>query len=102
MTAVTTKMPFLNLKLQDVVNLEANNVMKGEPLMRDMKTSRADYKEMLIMKTERQIKNDPNWYGMVKKQAEEKGISLEENLRNHATYMVNTQISKGEIQLPDE
>ena len=102
MTAVTTKMPFLDLRLQDIVNLEANNVMKGEPLMRDMKTSRADYKEMLIMKTEGQIMNDPNWYGMIKKQAAEKGISLEQNLREHATYMVNTKINKGEIQLPDE
>lgn len=99
---ITTKLPLLGLKLQDAIALEANNMMERRPLMRDMKTSRQEYKEMLIMKTERQIKNDPNWYGMVKKQAAEKGISLEENLRNHATYMVNTQINKGEIQLPDE
>ena len=37
----------------------------------------------------------------MRKDAEKKGISLEENLHNHALYTVNNQIAKGEVKLPD-
>lgn len=101
MATITTKLPILDLKLQDAVNLEATNLMEGQPLMRDMKTSRKEYKEMMIMKTIQQIKNDPTWYQTVVKDAEKKGISIEQNLRGHAEYSVNIMIKKGTITLPE-
>ena len=57
---------------------------------------------MLIMKTIQQIKNDPTWYQLVVKDAEKKDISIEQNLRNHAEYTVNTRIGKGKITLPED
>ena len=102
MTSINTKLPILDLNLQDAVDLEADNVMERRELMRDMKTSRKEYKEMLIMKTIQQIKSYTPWYESVVKDAEKKGISIQENLRNHAEYTVNTMISKGEIQIPND
>ena len=57
---------------------------------------------MLNMNTMQQIKNDPTWYQTVVKDAEKKGINIEQNIRNHAEYTVNTQIGKGTITLPEE
>ena len=102
MANIIAKLPILNLKPDAAVALEVDNALEGRPLMRDMKTSRQEYKEMLVMKTMQQIKNDPTWYNTVVKDAEKKGIGIEENLRNHAEYTVNTQIAKGTITLPDE
>ena len=102
MLNITAQLPILNIKLQEAIDLEVDNLINGHPLMRDQKVNRESFKEMLIMKMERTIKNDKNWYGMVKKDAEKKGISVEENLRNHALYTVNTQIAKGEVKLPEE
>ena len=102
MANITTKLSLLDLGLQDAVDLEADNMLNGRPLMRDTKTSRHDYKELLIMKTIQQIKNDPTWYQLVVKDAEKKDISIEQNLRNHAEYTVNTRIGKGKITLPED
>lgn len=102
MLNITAQLPILNVKLQEAIDLEVDNLINGHPLMRDQKVNRESFKEMLVLKMERTIKNDPNWYELVKKDAEKKGISLEENLRNHALYTVNNQIAKGEVKLPDE
>ena len=102
MAAITTKMPILELKLQDAVDLEATNVMEGRQLMRDTKTSCKEYKEMMIMKTIQQIKNNPTWYQTVVKDAEKKDVSIEQNLHDHAEYTVNTLIGEGTITLPED
>ena len=100
--AVLTKLPLLDLSLQDAIDLEADNVIAGRALMRDMKTSREEYKEMLVMKMERTIKNDREWYEWIKKDAAKKGISVEECLHGHAQYTVNTKIANGEIIIPND
>lgn len=41
-----------------------------------------------IMET---IKNDEEWFGVIQQQAQERGISLEENLRLNATYVFQMQ-----------
>ena len=55
-SSITAKLPVLDLNLQDAITLESDNVMEGRPLMRDMKTSQSEYKNMLVMKMERTIK----------------------------------------------
>lgn len=102
MLNITAQLPALGLKLQEALNLETDNCLNGRQLMRDKKIGSAEFKEMLVMKMIQTIQKDPNWYNLVKKEAEQKGISIEERLRDHALYAVNTQIAKGEVKLPDD
>ena len=42
------------------------------------------------------IKNDPQWYGSIQQQAQERGISVEENLRKNAVYVLQMQKNEQE------
>ena len=44
------------------------------------------------------IKNDPQWYGSIQQQAQERGISVEENLRQNAVYVYQMQKNEQEKQ----
>ena len=44
--------------------------------------------ELIDMKMN-EIKSNPEWYDAIVKQAEERGIGVEENLRNNAIYVLN-------------
>lgn len=101
MTAIATDMALENLTVQQVIDKEIDNVIEGLPVLRDTHFGVKEYKELLVMKMEEKIKRDPNWLKLVKTDAEKKGISVDENIHNHALYTVNTQIAKGEIKLPD-
>ena len=56
-------------------------------------------RETLIKKTEQEIRGDKQWLEMIEKQADEQGILLEENIYQHAAYMVDQKILEGEIIL---
>lgn len=46
------------------------------------------------------IKNDPEWYGTIQQQAQERGISVEENLRLNAAYVFQMQKNEQEKNNP--
>ena len=46
------------------------------------------------------IKNDPEWYRSIQQQAQERGISVEENLRQHATYVFQIQQNEQDNNQP--
>ena len=46
------------------------------------------------------IKNDPQWYGSIQQQAQERGISVEENLRQNAVYVYKMQKNEQEKTNP--
>jgi hypothetical protein len=50
----------------------------------------AEAMEKLIEYTIYRIKNHPEWFESVKRQAEERGVSLDEMLRANAIYTINT------------
>ena len=46
------------------------------------------------------IKNDPEWYGSIQQQAQERGISVEENLKQNATYVFQMQQNEQDNNQP--
>ena len=46
------------------------------------------------------IKNDPEWFGSIQQQAQERGISVEENLRQNAAYVFQMQQNEQDNNQP--
>ena len=46
------------------------------------------------------IKNDPQWYDFIQQQAKERGISVEENLKKNAVYVLQMQKNEQEKNNP--
>ena len=101
MLAVSSQMATENFTLQQAIDQETEHVMQGGPTLRDKKVSAAEYREILIKQTEQQIWNYKEWLDAVKADAKQKGISVEEAVRGHATYTVDQQIYEGKIILPE-
>lgn len=57
----------------------------------------ADEETAIQLKTQ-QIKDSPQWYQSVVKQAEERGLTVEENLRRNAIYAIKQEQKKRQIQ----
>ncbi|MBO4328239.1 MAG: hypothetical protein J5831_02375 [Bacteroidales bacterium] len=51
-------------------------------------------KETAIRQTIRKIKENPQWYEAIVKQADEHGLDIEENLRNNAVYVLDQEFKK--------
>lgn len=90
-----------DLTLQQAIDKETDNVLLQRPLMRDTKLGSNEYREILIRQTEQKIRNYKEWYDAVKAEAEQKGLSVDEVVRAHATYTVDQQIREGKIILPE-
>ena len=101
MTKVTSFMVAQNITFQQALDQETENVLYGRPLMRDTKVGNKEYREILIQRTEQQIINYKEWYDVAKADAQRLGITVEESVRNHATYTVDEQIRQGKIILPE-
>lgn len=59
--------------------------------------SEAEAIEMTIQR----IKDNPKWMQAIEKQAQERGISIEENLRKNAIYIIKTDQKKGDQAKPE-
>ena len=101
MLAISSQMAREGVTLQQAVNQETENVMQGLPALRDKKVSAAEYREILIKQTEQQIINTKEWFDVAKADAERLGITIDESVRNHATYTVDQRIYQGKIKLPE-
>ena len=101
MLAVSSQATMEGVTLQQALDQETENVMLGLPALRDKKVSAAEYREILIKQTEQKIINYKEWYDVAKADAQRLGITVEESVRNHATYTVDEQIRQGKIMLPE-
>ncbi len=99
--AVSSQTTLEDITLQQAINQETENVMQGLPALRDKKVSATEYREILIKQKEQQIINTKEWLDVAKADAERLGITIEESVRNHATYTVDEQIHQGKIKLPE-
>ena len=102
MIAMISSMAFENTSLQEAIDKETENIMQGLPSLLDQGVDPKKYKEMLVQQMEKKIWNDPEWIAYLKKTAKEKGIDLEQCVRDNARYMVNKKIHEGEIVLPEK
>ncbi len=101
MLAISSQMALEGISLQQAIDSETERVMQGLPSLQNKNVSAAEYREILIKQTEQKIINYKEWYDAVKADAEQKGITVEEAVRGHATYTVDQQIREGKIKLPE-
>ena len=101
LTKVSSFMVIENITLQQAIDQETDNVFLDRPLIRDTKVGNKEYREILIQQMEQKIWNYKEWLDVVKADAKQKGISVEEAVHNHATFTVNQQIHEGKIILPE-
>ena len=92
-----------NLPLDEIMKLEAQNVLNGRPLMRDNTTSvsREDYIESLVREMVEEIRNKPDLMAQIQEKADNSGRTLEEQLEADARWIINNRIANGEINLED-
>ena len=101
MNSVSGFMVTEGISLQQAIDRETENVLFGRPLMRGTKVGAKEYREILIQQTEQQIRNYKEWFDVAKADAERLGITIDESVRNHATYTVDQKIHEGKIKLPE-
>lgn len=101
MNSISGFMVTEGISLQQAIDQETENVLFGRPLMRDTKIGAKEYREILIQQTEQKIRNYKEWFDVAKADAERLGITVDESVRNHATYTVDQQIREGIIKLPE-
>lgn len=101
MNSVSGFMVTEGISLQQAIDQETENVLFGRPLIRDTKIGAKEYREILIQQTEQKIRNYKEWFDVAKADAERLGITVDESVRNHATYTVDQQIREGIIKLPE-
>jgi hypothetical protein len=90
-----------NASLEEVLKMEAQNILNNRPLMRDEQdvVSREVYVEGLVKTMIEEMRNKPNTMKTIKEKAEANGLSLEEQLEADARWIVNDQIKRGLIVL---
>lgn len=89
-----------NTSIDEVLKMEAQNVLNNRPLMRDEQNvvSRQTYVESLVRAMEEQILHKPELLENIREKAVANGLSLEEQLHADAAWIVNYQIEHGEIE----
>ena len=101
MLAVSSQMALEGTSLQQAIDTETDHVMQGLPSLRNKNIGADEYREILIKQMEQKIWYDKDWLKALKKQAEEKGVPLDQWVHDNAVYMVNQQIHEGKIVLPE-
>ena len=92
-----------DLPLDDILKIEAKNILCNGLLMRDMKESisREVYIEYLVREMIEEISGKPELLEQINKKALENGKSFEDQLRGDARWLINEQIKKGTIVLEE-
>ena len=89
-----------NTTLDQVLKMEAQNILNDRPLMRDEPNvfSRQTYVESLVKAMEDEIRNNnPELMESIREKAKINGLSEEEQLHGDAAWIINYQIEQGEI-----
>lgn len=90
-----------NASFEQVLLMEAYNIIEGKPLMRDMNDPEAkrDRMESLVTDMLQQMRNNPITMQQTQEKAQKNGISEEQQLLLDAHWIVNHLIKVGKIQL---
>lgn len=90
-----------NAKLEQVLLMEAYNLIENKPLMRDMENPEAkrDKVEQLVADMLQQMRSNPVTMQQMEEKAQKNGLSVEKQLLLDARWIVNNQIQRGKIQL---
>jgi hypothetical protein len=90
-----------NASLEQVLLMEAHNIMEGRPLFRDMPEPEAKRVrvEQLVSNMIEEIRPQTELMERIRKMAADKGISVEEQTELAARWIVNDKIKRGIIVL---
>ena len=90
-----------NASFEQVLLMEAYNLIDGKPLMRDMTDPEAkrDKVEQLVAEMMEQMRSNPITMQQTQEKAQKNGISFERQLLVDARWIVNNRIKRGKIQL---
>jgi hypothetical protein len=90
-----------NASFEQVLLLEAYNLIDGKPLMRDMADPEAKKErvEQLVTDMLQQMRSNPITMKEIEEKAQKNGISVERQLLVDARWIVNHRIQRGKIQL---
>ena len=90
-----------NASFEQVLLMEAYNLIENKPLMRDMDDPKAkrDRVESLVNNMLQEMRNNPITMQQIQEKAKKNGISIERQLLVDARWIVNYQIKTGKIQL---
>lgn len=90
-----------NASLDQVLLMEAHNIIEGKPLMRDMTDVEAkrDHVESLVSDMIEEIQPQPELMERIRNMAADKGISVEKQTELTARWIVNDKIKRGLIVL---
>ena len=90
-----------NATLQQVLLMEAHNIIEGQPLMRDMADPEAkrDRVEQLVADMLQQLRSKPTTMKQIEEKAAKNGISVKEQTLVDARWIVNRLIKKNYYSL---
>ncbi len=90
-----------NAPLDQVLLMEAHNLIENKPLMRDMTDVEAkrDLVEEFVIDMVKKMKGKPKLMNEIEKKAARKGISVEEQTVFDARWIVNDKINRGVVKL---
>ena len=90
-----------NASFEQVLLMEAYNLIDGKPLMRDMADPEAKKErvEQLVADMLHQMRSNPITMKEIEEKAQKNGISVERQLLVDARWIVNNRIQRGKIQL---
>ena len=103
MTNMQCQAVLREMTLEEVLKMEAQNVLNGNPLMRDESgiVTREIYLESLARVMAQEILANPDLVEAVRHKMESTGLPFEQQLNTDARWIVDEQVNKGEILVPD-
>ena len=101
MLAVSSQMALEGITLQQAIDNETEQVMQGQPAMRNKNIGPKEYREILIKQMEQKIRYDKDWLKVLTEEAASKGLDLDAWIYENAAYMVDMDIHEGKIKLPE-
>ena len=90
-----------NTTLDNILHMEAQNVIDGQPLMRDEQdvVSKENYVNSLVADMKEELTRKPASVQSIKEKAATKGRTFDEQLELDARWVVNDRINRGVIDL---
>ena len=90
-----------NASLEQLLLMEAHNIIEGKPLMRDMSNveTKRDYVEQLVVEMVKELKGKPALMQQIEEKAQKNNRSVEEQTILDARWIVNDKIKRGVISL---
>ena len=90
-----------NVPLEQVLLMEAHNIIEGKPLMRDMPDVEAkrDRVEQLVVDMVKEVQGKLELMQQIEEKALKNGISVEKQTVFDARWIVNDKIKRGKINL---